>query len=499
MMRVSRQSARLGLAVLAGFLMWPPAPVAVGQARETWREVAATTPATVAAPAALPESYPWARLAETLSPAVVNVRTTGERTAQAGRAEPTIPEPFRRFLPPELRERVPQAPQQTPRPMRGLGTGFVVDPNGYIVTNHHVVDGARTIEVTLSDGRKLTGTVVGTDPETDLALLKIEATGLPTIPLGDSSAIKVGEPVMAIGNPFGLDHTVTVGIVSGKSRVIGAGRYDDYLQTDAAINPGNSGGPLVNVRGEAVGIATAIASRSGGFQGVGFAIPTDLARPVLEQLRTAGKVTRGWLGVAIQPLTPELSKSFGVTGQDGALVASVSDDSPAARAGLRPGDVIVRYDGQPVDTPRALSALVANTGVGKVVEMSVLRDGRTQPVRVTIGELAAARQARAAAGEPGPAGRQPAADLGLELAPLTPELARRFGVPEEPGVVVTEVRPDSPAARATISEGDVIREINRTPVRSLDDVEKGLRAGDSRVLVRVEREGSARYVVIETS
>ncbi|MGH7266022.1 MAG: DegQ family serine endoprotease, partial [Candidatus Rokuibacteriota bacterium] len=434
--------------------------------------------------------------AETLSPAVVNVRTTGVRTARADRSEPTIPEPFRRFLPPELRERLPQLPQQTPRPMRGLGTGFVIDPNGYVVTNHHVVDGAKTIEVTLSDGRKLTGTVVGTDPETDLALLKIEATGLPTIPLGDSSAIKVGEPVMAIGNPFGLDHTVTVGIVSGKSRVIGAGRYDDYLQTDAAINPGNSGGPLVNVRGEAVGIATAIASRTGGFQGVGFAIPTDLARPVLEQLRTAGKVTRGWLGVSIQPLTPELSKSFGLTAQAGALVASVSDASPASKAGLRPGDVIVRYDGQAVDTPRELSALVANTTVGKVVDLGVMRDGRTQPLQVTIGELAATRQVRAA-DEPGR--HQPAADLGLELAPVTPELARRFGVPEEQGVVVTDVRPDSPAARATLSEGDVIREINRTPVRSLDDVEKGLRTADAQVLLRVEREGNARYVVIETS
>jgi serine protease Do len=227
-----------------------------------WTAPPVGTPASVPGP--LPESYPWVRLAETLTPAVVHVRVTGERTAQRAGVPEALPEQFRRFLPPELRERLPES---APRPFRGVGTGFIIDPSGYIATNNHVVDGAKTVEVTLHDGRKLTAKVVGTDPPTDLALLKVEATGLPTIPLGDSGGVKAGEPVMAIGNPFGLDHTVTVGIISGTSRVIGAGRYDDFLQTDAAINPGNSGGPLVNVRGEAIGIATAIASRSGGFQG----------------------------------------------------------------------------------------------------------------------------------------------------------------------------------------------------------------------------------------
>ena len=433
---------------------------------------------------ALPESYPWVRLAEALMPAVVNVRTASE-----ARRSPTatVPEPFRRFM--------PQEPREGRSERRGLGSGFVIDPTGYIVTNHHVVDGASSIEVALSDGRTLTGKVVGSDAESDLALLKIDATGLPTIPLGRSSALKIAEPVMAIGNPFGLDHTVTVGIISGTGRVIGAGRYDDFLQTDAAINPGNSGGPLINTRGEAIGIASAIATRTGGFQGVGFAIPTDLARPILEQLRATGKVTRGWLGVTIQPLTPELAKSFGLGGTQGALVASVNDDSPAARAGIRPGDVIVGYDGKPVDSPRALPPLVANTPVGKSVALDLMRDGAVQSTRVTVGILADSREARVA----GPGDARVAQRLGLALQELTPELAQRLGVQGEKGVVVTEVRPDSPAAKAGLAPGDVIREVNRMPVQGLEDIEKGMSraTGDSKqILLRVEREGTQRYVVL---
>jgi serine protease Do len=435
-----------------------------------------------AIPGPLPESYPWMRLAESLTPAVVNVRTTGEAARGREPGEEAVPEPFRSERP--------------SRPMRGLGSGFVIDAGGYVVTNHHVVDGAKSVEVTLNDGRKLPAKVVGSDPETDIALLKVEATGLPTIPLGDSGALRVAEPVMAIGNPFGLDHTVTVGIISGTGRVIGAGRYDDFLQTDAAINPGNSGGPLINTRGEVVGIATAIVSRSGGFQGVGFAIPIDLAKPILQQLRTAGRVTRGWLGVSIQPLTPELAKSFGLGESKGALIASVSPGSPAERAGVKPGDVIVAYNGKPVDTPRVLPGLVANTEVGKGVELTVLREGKPRLLRVMVGNLADAREAR---GPAAPATEsRVAARLGLELRELTPDLARRLGVSSETGVVVSDVRPDSPAAQAGIAEGDVIREVNRTPIRGLKDVEKGMaRATDGNVLLRVERQGSERYVVIE--
>lgn len=458
---VKTWQARAAYALLAALLVWSVG-AAAAQAQPA---VAAPRPDSAtsapAIPGPLPESYPWMRLAEALTPAVVNVRTSSE--APRSRAEET-----------------------RPRQMRGLGSGFVVDPGGYIVTNHHVIDGARSIEVTLNDGRKLPAKLVGSDAETDIALIKVDATGLPAIPLGRSSALRVAEPVMAIGNPFGLDHTVTVGIISGTGRVIGAGRYDDFLQTDAAINPGNSGGPLINTRGEAVGIASAIASRSGGFQGVGFAIPIDLAAPIVQQLRTAGRVTRGWLGVSIQPLTPELAKSFGLAEPKGVLVASVAEGSPAERAGVKPGDVIVRYDGKPVDSPRALPPLVANTETGKAVELSIVRDGAVRPVEVTVGNLTESRQA-SAAGERA-AGSRVAARLGVELQQ------------SDKGVVVTEVRPDSPADQAGISEGDVIREVNRTPVERLEDVEKAMsrKAGDgTRVLLRVEREGAERYVVVD--
>ena len=454
-----------------------PAAPSQGGARAP---VAAAPPPPVIA---LPESYPWVRLAEALTPAVVNVRVTAEPARTREPAEESVPEPFRRFL-----------PDREPRVVRGMGSGFIVDQSGYIVTNHHVVNEAKSIEVTMNDGRKLPAKLVGSDPETDLALLKVEASGLPTISLGSSGEVRVGEPVMAIGNPFGLDHTVTVGIISAKSRVIGAGRYDDFLQTDAAINPGNSGGPLISTRGEAIGIASAIASRSGGFQGIGFAIPSDLAKPILAELRTAGQVTRGWLGVSIQPLTPELARSFGLGREEGALIASVIEGSPAARAGLKPGDLVTRYDGKAVGGPRDLSALVGSTTVGRAVELGIIRDGETRSVSVTIGNLADIRGAGA------PTESRVAGRLGLELQELTPEIARRLGVKPGKGVVVTEVRPDSPAARAGIAEGDVIREVNRMPVQALGDVEKGMgrRAGGAdQVLLRLERQGASRYVVVD--
>jgi serine protease Do len=446
----------------------------------------ATDPAFVGA---LPESYPWVRLAEKLTPAVVNVRTTSEARRMR---TPPVPEPFRRFFP-----QLPEGGGEREVRPRGVGSGFIIDADGYIVTNHHVVDGTKTVEVTLADGRSFQARVVGSDPETDLALLKIDATGLPAVPLGTSAGLKVAEPVMAIGNPFGLDHTVTVGIVSATGRVIGQGRFDDFIQTDAAINPGNSGGPLINTRGEAVGINSAIVSRGGGFQGIGFAIPVDLAKPILTQLRATGKVTRGWLGVSIQPLTPELAKSFGLTGTQGALVASVTEDSPAARAGLKEGDVIVTFDGKPVDGPRMLPALVANTPVGRGVPVGIVRDGARQTVTVTVGNLADAREARAAPAEKGRESRA-TEKLGLALQELTPELAKQLGVQGDKGVVVTEVKPDSPAAQAGLAAGDVIREVNRMPVQGLGDVERGLarRTDAGQVLLRVERDGAQRYVVI---
>jgi serine protease Do len=470
---------------VAILLVLPPGASAAGPPGPRLAQAAPATPTERAG--ALPESYPWVQLAEKLTPAVVNVRTVGESRPSR---MPPLPEPFRRFMPSP-----PEGGEREPR--RGVGSGFIIDPGGHIVTNHHVVDGAKAVEVALADGRSFQARVVGSDAETDVALLKIDATGLPSIPMGSSAALKVAEPVMAIGNPFGLDHTVTVGIVSATGRFIGQGRYDDFIQTDAAINPGNSGGPLINTRGEAVGINSAIFSRGGGFQGIGFAIPIDLARPVLAQLQATGKVVRGWLGVAIQPLTAELAKSFGISGTQGALIASVTDDSPAAKAGLRPGDVIVGFDGKPVDGPRMLPVLVANTPVGRAVPLVIVRDGTRRTVTVTVGNLADSREGRVASLER-PESRT-SERLGLALTEVTPEVAQRFGLQIDKGVIVTGVKPDSPAAQAGLAPGDIIREVNRVPVQRLEDVERGIASGPSgadQVLLRVEREGSQRYIVI---
>src|ERR1700730_1842975 len=319
-----------------------------------WTEQSATAgaPPTVLAP-------DWVKIGRDLKPAVVNVSA---KRAQGPAPEMGTPfgedSPFDRYF----RDHFGTRPQ---RPVRSMGSGFIINANGYIVTNNHVVDGATQLQVKLSDGREFQGKVVGRDPKTALALLKIEATGLPVIPLGDSSALQVGEPVMAIGNPFGLEQTVTTGIVSATGRSIGAGPYDDFIQTEASINPGNSGGPLINGRGQAVGINAAIFSQSGGSVGNGFAIPINQAKSVVTQLAATGKVTRGWLGVAIQPLTPELAKGFNVPAGGGALVASVQDNSPAARAGVKAGDVITEFDGHKLTQTADLSKLVAATAVGR--------------------------------------------------------------------------------------------------------------------------------------
>ena len=445
-----------------------------------------------AAGAAARQAPDWVRLSREAKPAVVNVSTKRDADGPGVAGRPGSPndrsldEVFKRFFDERPRHSV-----------RSMGSGFILTSDGNIVTNNHVIEDATEIQIKLADGRELPARVIGRDPTTDLALLKVEGTGFPVLPLGDSATLEVGEPVMAIGNPFGLDHTVTVGIISGTGRVIGAGRYDDFLQTDAAINPGNSGGPLINTRGEVVGIADAIvAGPTGGSRGIGFAIPIDLAKPILAQLRETGKVTRGWLGVTIQALTPELAKSFGLGQTQGALVAAVNDDSPASRAGLRPGDVIVRFDGKPVEGPRTLPPLVAGTAVGKAVTVELLRDGATQSVQVTVGNLADMREAKA---EGSTGDSRVAERFGLALQPLTPELAQRLGVQADKGVVVTEVRPDSPAALAGLVPGDVIREVNRLPVQGLDDVERGMRRGGAdakQILLRVEREGSQRYIVL---
>jgi serine protease Do len=350
-----------------------------------------------------------------------------------------------------------QGQPQTPRKERSLGSGFVISADGYILTNDHVVDGADEIKVRLSDGRNFTATVKGLDPKLDLALLKIEAGDkLPVARLGDSGALKVGEWVMAIGNPFGLEQTVTVGIVSAKGRVIGAGPYDDFIQTDASINPGNSGGPLFNTAGEVVGINTAIVASG---QGIGFATPINAAKSILTQLKETGHVSRGWLGVSVQLVTEDLAESFGLKEPKGALVAEVIADSPAEKAGIKRGDIILTFDGHEVDAINDLPRLVAATPAGKEVRLSVFRNGKTIEVTATVGKLQEEREETETAGASSDR-------LGLNVADVTPEVAQRYGLQAGKGALITGVDPAGPAAASNLHPGDLILEVNGRETRS---------------------------------
>jgi serine protease Do len=430
-----------------------------------------------AAPVATTPGPAWVEIARAVKPAVVNVST---RRAREG-GEPG--ETLREF--PGPRDRAPR------RGVRGLGSGFVINADGYVLTNNHVVDGATDIRVKFADGREMPGKVVGGDAKTDLALLKVEATGLPVIPLGDSAKLEVGEPVMAVGNPFGLEQTVTTGIVSATGRAIGAGPYDDFIQTDASINPGNSGGPLVNARGEVVGVNTAIASGSGGSVGIGFAIPTNLVKPIVTQLAATGHVVRGWLGVSIQPLTPELARSFGLPDTQGALVSSVTDGSPAAQAGLQRGDVITGYDGRPLTRWSDLPRAVAETPVDRVVSLEVLREGKRLVLTPRVARLDEDDRQAAAGTEPS------AARLGIAARSVTPEIARSLNVPAT-GVLVERVEDGSRAQTAGLTPGDVIVEVDRAPVANVEALRTALdkHPAGTPLLMLVHREGQALYLTV---
>ena len=438
----------------------------------TDRPVAVTAP-TVPAPA-------WVELARAVKPAVVNVSSTRTRAES-----PRLRAPFP-FMPDDPSER-------TPRNARSLGSGFIINANGYIVTNHHVVEDAIQVRVKLADGRELPAKVVGRDSRTDLALLKIEATDLPVVALGDSAALQVGEAVMAVGNPFGLAQTVTTGIVSATGRVIGAGPYDDFIQTDASINPGNSGGPLINARGQVVGINAAIFSQNGGSVGIGFAIPVNLAKSVVTQLASTGRVERGWLGVSIQEMTPTLAKGLGFEGSKGALVAQVTESSPAAKAGLRQGDVIVELDGHAVTRTEDLPRLVADLPAGRQVRIKVRRDGKTLTLSATIAKLEDRDNDVAAA----KVDAKPT--LGVTVAPITPEMAQAMSLPAgTKGVVVRDVRSDSPAAEAGLQAGDVIVQADRRPITSVEDLREAVdkRVKDKPFMLLVRRDGNDRYVAV---
>jgi serine protease Do len=405
----------------------------------------------------------FSALADTVSPAVVHIRV--EKTVKAGGPDfgPFGKNPFgggeqspdffgHRFGP----QRRPDFKQP------GLGSGFIIDRDGYIVTNNHVVDGADTIKVILKDETEYPAKVIGRDPVTDIALIKIEAkSNLPTVALGSSDNLKVGEWVTAIGSPFGLQYTVTAGIVSAKGRAIGSGPYDDFIQTDASINPGNSGGPLINMKGEVVGINTMIIA---GGQGIGFAIPIDMAKGIVKQLKTSGEVTRGWLGVTIQDLKGDLADYYGLKGKSGVLVASVVPGDPADQAGIKPKDVITDVNGQAVKSSRDLTSLAANLDVGEKAMVTILRNGKPQTLEVQIGKRPLTMASVSENGQ-----QEKKGEFGFSVTDVTPELARRYNLESTAGVMVVGVEPRSKADAAGIQQGDLIIEINHQNVASVKD------------------------------
>ena len=429
-----------------------------------------------------------ADVAARVTPSVVNLSATRVRRFTGNQGASTHPL-FRHFFGPMG----PPGGLPRERQERSLGSGVIVRPDGYILTNHHVVENADSIKVELSDNRVFEANVVGSDPPSDLALLQIQAQKLPAIRFGDATKSRVGDVVLAVGNPFGVGETVTMGIISAVGRAhMGITDYDDFIQTDAAINPGNSGGALVNLRGELVGINTAIVSRTGGFQGVGFAIPSNMARTVSESLRTTGRVVRGWLGVSIQSVTPELAQGLGLPNSvRGAVVSEVQANSPAQRAGLQQGDVIFAVNGQPVDDAGRLRAVVASLGAGAQARLEVRRQARTVTVTTQLGELPQAQQS---------AGNVPAVNgdsklSGVAVAAIGPRERQQYGIAEAVrGVVVTSVDGNSFAARSGLLQGDVIVEVNRQPVTTPAEFQRAATQAGQQVLLLVHRQGRTIYL-----
>ncbi|MDJ0780413.1 MAG: Do family serine endopeptidase [Desulfosarcinaceae bacterium] len=436
------------------------------------------------------ETDSFTSVAAVISPAVVHIRTVAT-AADTSRQQPP-PDEFG-----DLREFFERFFGDTPRretPRRGSGSGFIIEPDGYVVTNDHVIADARQIEVVLEDGRVYPAKVVGRDAFTDLALLKVDPEeDLPALPLGDSDQVAVGQWVMAIGSPFGLSHSVTVGIVSAKGRVIGSGPYDDFIQTDAAINPGNSGGPLVDLRGTLVGINTAIVATG---HGIGFAIPVNLAKAVVEQLRLTGQVTRGWFGIGIQDLTSELRDYHGVTDDGGVLVTEVIEGQPAHRAGLKPQDVILSIDGHPMDSVHTLTRMVAGLTVGQTVPVSVWRSGASLQVAVTVALREVVGAASSAPSEAVPPTPQDD-DLGLQVTDVSAAIARRFLLDGDTGVVVTRVVTGGRADRAGLEVGDLIQELNREPVADTQHFDRLLaaQAPDEAIDLLIKRLRSGLLVI----
>jgi serine protease Do len=480
-----------------------------------------TSTAATPAPATPIVAAPWsgyADLVQKVMPAVVSVTVERRAAPEAvvgqrqfgGPQQGPDAEMFRRFMERSFGERgmgpfqMPQGPQMPGgpggAPVMVAGTGFIFDKDGYIATNNHVVADAGKVTVTMYDGRELPAKVVGTDPDTDLAVLKVDTDKpLPYVEFADSDDVRVGDPVIAIGNPFGLGDSVTAGIVSAEHRVIGTGRFDDFMQIDAPINQGNSGGPTFDLEGKVIGVNTAINSPTGGNVGIGFAIPSNLAKQILQDLREHGHVVRGWLGAYIQGIDQDLAKNLGLNGTQGALVSQVTPDSPAAAAGLEQGDVILSYNGEPIKELSDLTTKVANTDPGKSADMKVWRDGKQMNVDVEIGTTPGSDQVMAAAEQQPPEDGTP--KLGVALAKLTPEARQSLHLPADlQGVVVADVREGSPAAMKGLQSGDVIVEVDHQQVTEpktvADAVRDAAKRGDESILLLVKHEGQDRFVAV---
>lgn len=443
-----------------------------------------------------PETF--ADLAEKLGPTVVNIYTTQVVKSQQlpnnfFHDRDDLPEFFKRFFD------TPNGPDTAPpkkQKRTSLGSGVIITEDGYIITNNHVVENAETINVRLTNFEEYDATIIGRDPKTDVALIKIEPKAdLPYVAYGDSDLLRVGDWVMAIGNPFGFEQTVTAGIVSGKGRSLGSGPYENFIQTDASINPGNSGGPLFDMSGKMVGINTAIYSRSGGNIGIGFAIPVNMAGYVVEQLKSHGKVTRGWLGVMIQHVTPDLAKQFKLEHPIGALVGEVTSGSPAEKGGIKAGDVIIEYNGKEITQMSMLPAQVAQTPIGDEAKVTLIRQGKKKKITVKIAKLKEAEDEICDGSK-----IKTKFDLGLTIQELTPELSQSLSIEETSGLLVVDVEPNKPGAEAGLKRGDLILEVNQKPVTTIKQYKKTMRAAKKTesILFLIKRDNHTRFVAIKT-
>jgi serine protease Do len=493
---------------LSSYIGSSRARVIGGIAAATVLGLAVAAPGYAASP---PDTF--ADLAAKVTPAVVNVSSTHVMAQQEGQGllgpgeEMPFPpgSPFEQFFKQFQEQQREQ--QKHPRKVTSLGSGFIIDPSGYVVTNNHVIDDAKNIQVTLTDGTEYPAKVVGNDPKTDLALLKVDPKKpLPYVSFGDSDKMRIGDWVMAVGNPFGLGGTVTAGIISARGRDIHEGPYDDFLQTDAAINQGNSGGPTFSTDGSVIGINTAIFSPSGGSVGIGFAIPSNLAKPIIAELKTQGHIDRGWLGVSIQELTPDLTQGMGLASDKGALISSVQEGSPAAVAGIQPGDVVLAFGDHVIASPKDLSRVVAETPSGTSLPMKIWRDGSEQTVNVKIAKMkdedVASTEGSGTEPDASPSASDTVQQLGATLAPVTDETRQQFGLAKNAqGVVIADLEEDSVLADQGVRPGDVIQRVNDRKVANPGDVAKALheaRADKRSVAVMlIEREGTDHFVAVQ--